>query len=230
MEIKQESCINCKIKSSVVAILSHEELAVLEKGCLQTEFSKGELIFKEGSPAKHIVYIRDGFVKLSKKGIGGKDYILSISKKGAYLGINNLNKKTKQFYVSATALTPTKVCFIDIEKFSVLLRKNCNFATEVISYIFEDEMNYYERLVNNVQQQVPGRLASTLFYFRNNVYGKNPFVLNITKVELASLIGTSRESVTRLLKEFQDEKIIKMEKSTINIIDEAKLERIRQKG
>ncbi|WP_347839813.1 Crp/Fnr family transcriptional regulator [uncultured Draconibacterium sp.] len=213
-----------------MAILSHEELEVLEKGCLQTEFSKGELIFKEGSPANHIVYIREGFVKLSKKGIGGKDYILSISKKGAYLGINNLNKKTKQFYISATALTPTKVCFIDIDKFSALLSKNCQFASEVISYIFEDEMNYYDRLVNNVQQQVPGRLASTLFYFRNSVYGENPFNLNITKVELAALIGTSRESVTRLLKEFQDEKIIKMNKSFIHIIDEAKLEQIRQKG
>ena len=230
MLMKQEKCVDCKIKSNVVAILSNEELAVLEKGCLQTEFTKGELIFKEGSPANHIVYVREGYVKLSKKGIGGKDYILSISKKGAYLGINNLNKKTKQFYISATALTKTKVCFIDIEKFSMLLQKNCKFAMEVISYIFDDEMNYYDRLVNNVQQQVPGRLASTLFYFRNNVYGENPFTLNITKVELASLIGTSRESVTRLLKEFQEENIIKMEKSKIHIVDEAKLERIRQKG
>lgn len=230
MEIKTESCVNCTIKSSVVSILNKEELGVLEKGCLQTEFHKGELIFKEGSPANHIVYIRDGFVKLSKKGIGGKDYILSISKKGAYLGINNLNKKTKQYYISATALTTTKVCFIDIQKFNALLHKNCNFATEVISYIFDDEMNYYDRLANNVRQQVPGRLANTLFYFRHQVYNQNPFQLNITKVELASLIGTSRESVTRLLKEFQDENIIKMEKSVIHILDESKLETIRQKG
>lgn len=230
MEIRKEGCLNCKIKSSVVSILNEEELSVLEKGCLQTEFNKGELIYKEGSPANHIVYIRDGFVKLSKKGIGGKDYILSISKKGAYLGINNLNKKTKQYYVSATALTTTKVCFIDIDKFSVLLSKNCEFASEVISYIFEDEMNYFDRLVNNVQQQVPGRLANTLFYFRYQVYNQNPFLLNITKVELASLIGTSRESVTRLLKEFQEEKIIRMEKSKIYILDEDKLETIKQKG
>ena len=230
MEIKKESCINCTIKSSVVSNLNTEELSVLEKGCLQTEFQKGELIFKEGSPANHIVYIRDGFVKLGKKGIGGKDYILSISKKGAYLGINNLNKKTKQYYISATALTTTKVCFIDIEKFAALLKRNCDFASEVINYIFDDEMNYYDRLVNNVQQQVPGRLANTLFYFRYEVYDQNPFNLNITKVELASLIGTSRESVTRLLKEFQDEGIIETHKNRITIIDEKKLQEIQRKG
>jgi len=230
MDIKKESCLNCTIKSSIVSILNEDELEVLEKGCLQTEFQRGELIFKEGSPASHIIYIREGFVKLSKKGLGGRDYILSISKKGAYLGINNLNKKTKQYSNSATALTTTKVCFIDIDKFGILLKKNGAFATEVIYYIFDDEMNYYDRLINNVQQQVPGRLADTLLYFRDQVYGENPFHLNITKVELASLIGTSRESVTRLLKEFQNAGIITVVKNTVTILDENKLMEIKQKG
>lgn len=230
MELKKESCLNCTIKSNIVSILNEAELGVLEKGCLQTEFQKGELIFKEGSPANHIIYIRDGFVKLSKKGLGEKDYILSISKKGAYLGINSLNKKNRQYSNSATAISTTKVCFIDIEKFGILLKENGTFATEVISYIFDDEMNYYDRLINNVQQQVPGRLADTLLYFRYQVFGTNPFSLNITKVELASLIGTSRESVTRLLKEFQDNGIVRTEKNKITILDEEKLQQIKQKG
>ncbi len=230
MEYRKETCLNCTIKSNVISILNEKELARLETGCLQNVFQKGELIFKEGMPANHIVYIREGFVKLSKRGIGGKDYILSIAKKGAYLGINNLNKKTRLYYTSATALTTTELCFIDIEKFGILLKENGKFATEVIYYIFDDEMNYYDRLVNNVQQQVPGRLANTLFYFKNQVYGTNPFNLNITKVELASLIGTSRESVTRLLKEFQDEGIIRANKNVITILDEKKLRDIQQKG
>ena len=230
MEIKKESCLNCTIKSSIVSILNEDELEVLEKGCLQTEFQRGELIFKEGSPANHIIYIREGFAKLSKRGLGGKDYILNISKAGAYLGINNLNKKAKQYSNSATALTTTKVCFIDIDEFAILLKRNGSFATEVIYYIVDDEMNYYDRLINNVQQQVPGRLADTLLYFRYQVYGENPFKLNITKVELASLIGTSRESVTRLLKEFQETGIISMDKNTVTILDESKLLEIKQKG
>lgn len=229
MEIKN-SCLYCTIKSSIVSILNQEELVVLENACSQTEFQRGELIFKEGSPANDIIYIREGFVKPSKKGLGGKDYILSISKKGAYLGINHLNKKSKQYHNSATALTPTKVCFINIDKFDVLLERNCGFAREIIYYILEDEMNYYDRLVNNVQQQVPGRLANTLFYFRYQVFDENPFNMNITKVELASLIGTSRESVTRLLKEFQDAGIIRIDKNSITILDEAKLLEIKQKG
>ena len=230
MEFKKESCLHCTLKSSTVSLLKPGELAELEEACSQTDFKRGELIYKEGSPANDIIYIREGFIKLSKKGLNGKDYILSISKRGAYLGINHLNKKTKHYRNSATALTNARVCFINMDKFDVLLERNATFAREVIHYILDDEMYYYERLVNNVQQQVPGRLANTLLYFKNQVYGENTFNLNLTKVELASLIGTSRESVTRLLKEFHDSGFIRIDKNSIMIVDEEKLSEIKRKG
>jgi len=223
-------CHNCIFKSSAVETLTQEELFFLGKGCSQMIFNKKDLIFKEGAPAKHIAYIRKGFVKLSKKGIGNKDFILSISGKGAYLGIQNLSKKNFKYYFSATAITEAEICFINIDKFGKLLKLNGKFATEVITYIFNDEMNYFDRLVNNVQQQLPGRLANTLLYFKNQVYQSKTFSLNLTKSELASLIGTSRESVSRQLKEFQDAGFIESENKFIKILDEKKLEQIKNKG
>lgn len=230
MNILGNSCVNCTIKSSAVSILNKSELCILEEGCSKTKFKKGELIFKEGAPANHITYVRDGFIKLVKQGIGGKEFILSVSKKGAYIGIQNLNRKSNENYFSAIAVTNSDVCFIDIDCFARLLRQNGTFATEVINTIFGDQMNYFDRLVNNVQQQLPGRLANTLLYFQNEVYNSNSFNLNLTKVELAALIGTSRESVSRILKEFHDAGIIRMDKSKITILDEEKLEVIKQKG
>lgn len=230
MNIMGNSCIDCTLKSNAVSILNKNELCILEEGCSKTCFSKGELIFKEGAPAQHITYVRAGFIKLVKQGIGGKDFILSISKKGAYIGIQNLNQKSKTNYFSAIAVTDSEVCFIDIECFARLLKQNGTFATEVITTIFSDQMNYFDRLVNNVQQQLPGRLANTLSYFRNEVYNTNPFNLNLTKTELAALIGTSRESVSRILKEFQETEIVKMDRKVITILDEEKLELIKQKG
>jgi CRP/FNR family transcriptional regulator len=230
MDGVKTSCINCKLKSNAVTNLNDNELSFLEKGCYQTDFKKGDLLFKENAPSKHIVYIRKGFAKLSKKGIRDRDYILSISGKGAYLGIQNLSKKNFSYYFSATAITTMEICFIDIEIFGNLLESNGKFAMEVITYIFNDEMNYFDRLVNNVQQQLPGRVANALLYFKNEVYNENPFSLNLTKTELASLVGTSRESVTRILKDFQDMKVIKTERNMICLLDEEKLVQIKRKG
>lgn len=230
MDQQNETCYNCIFKSSAVETLNQEELFFLGKGCSQTLFNKKDLIFKEGAPAKHIAYIRKGFVKLSKKGIGNKDFILSISGNGAYLGIQNLSQKNFNYYFSAAAITEAEICFIDIDKFGQLLELNGKFATEVITYIFNDEMNYFDRLVNNVQQQLPGRLANTLLYFKNQVYKSATFNLNLTKSELASLIGTSRESVSRQMKEFQDAGFIQTENKSITIFDEKKLEQIKNKG
>jgi CRP-like cAMP-binding protein len=230
MEINNIKCRNCVIKSSAVSVLDYAELGILENGCFQTHFHRGELIYKEGSPAKQIIYIREGFVKLSKMIPGGKEYIVGISKQGGYLGIQNLNQTSTANYFSAYAMTDVQVCFLDSDYFDKLIRRNGEFAAQVISYIIKDEMDNFDRFLNNVQLQLPGRLANILLYFLQQVYGENPFQLNITKSELAALIGTSRESVTRLLKGFQDDGIISVDKNTIYITNKLRLIEIKKKG
>lgn len=230
MNLKTNSCVNCTLKSKPVSVLDNNELGVLEQGCSMIQYDKGELIFKEGGPVQHIIYLRDGFVKLVKKGATGKDFIISISKMGSYLGLQNLDKETKTNYYSAIALTKSELCFIDRNHFTDLLRSNGDFAIQVLSTVFKDEMNYFDRLVKNVQQQLPGRLANTISYFANEVYDENPFTLNLTQSEIAALIGTSRESVSRILKEFQEMGIIALKHNVLTILNEKKLEEIKQKG
>ncbi|WP_372650528.1 Crp/Fnr family transcriptional regulator [Draconibacterium sp.] len=230
MNLIANTCVDCSLKSGAVSVLDNNELCALEEGCAKTAYQKGELIFKEGGPVQHIIYIRKGFVKLVKKGAGGKDFILSVSKQGSYLGIQNLDENIKTNYFSAITLTNSEVCFIDRHCFASLLKQNGEFALKVLSTVFNDEMNYFDRLVKNVQQQLPGRLANTISYFANEVYGENTFALNLTQTEIAALIGTSRESVSRILKEFQEMGIIALEHNVLTILNEKKLEEIKQKG
>lgn len=230
MKTENKSCVDCVLKSNIISILNQKELCILGDGCLKIDFKKGETIFKEGTPSQSIAYIRNGFVKLSKTGLSGKDVILSIAKSGSYQGIQNLNQKNRVNYVSVIAVTDCEVCFIDRTCFENLLKQNGTFALKVISYIFDDEMNYFDRFLNNVQQQLPGRLANALLYFSRKVYANSSFELNLTKTELGSLIGTSRESVTRLIKEFDSIGLITANKSGITILDENRLEEIKHKG
>lgn len=230
MNIFTNSCVDCTLKSNAVSVLDSNELCALDEGCSRTRYEKGELIFKEGGPVQHIIYLREGFVKLVKRGAGGKDFIFSISKKGSYLGLQNLNKETKINFYSAISLTQAEVCFIDRDCFINLLKQNGEFALQVLSTVFSEEMNYFDRLVNNVQQQLPGRIANAISYFAREVYSKNPFVLNLTQTEIASLVGTSRESVSRILKEFQEMGIISIQRNVFTILNETRLEEIKQKG
>lgn len=230
MNLLTNTCVDCTLKSNAVSVLDNKELCALEEGCSRTMYEKGELIFKEGGPVQHIIYLREGFVKLVKKGAGGKDFIFSISKKGAYLGLQNLNKNRKTNYYSAITLTKSDLCFIDRRCFTELLKKNGEFALKVLSTVFTDEMNYFDRLVNNVQQQLPGRVANAIDYFAREVYGENPFVLNLTQSEIASLVGSSRESVSRILKEFQDMGIIRTQRNVFTILNQSRLDEIKHKG
>ncbi len=230
MKIKEFRCANCIEKSDAVLLLQTEQLQTIEEGCLRIRFNKGELIVKEGAPASHIVYVREGFIKLFKNGAGDRDYVLKISKKGAFLNLQNLNPANTQYFCSGFALTEVKVCFIAIQSFLQLLKDNGTFACEVLVKILKDERNYCERLTNNLQQQLPGRLANAFLYFKNQVYNENPFNLNLTRSEVASLIGTSRESVSRMLIEFQRLGIIKADKNKITVLDENRLEEIKLKG
>ncbi|WP_319230264.1 Crp/Fnr family transcriptional regulator [Draconibacterium orientale] len=230
MNLTTNSCVNCTIKSKPFSVLEDSELSTIGETCSMIQYEKGELIFKEGGPVQHIIYLREGFVKLVKKAAGGKDFILSISKRGSYLGLQNLDQETKTNYYSAVALTKSEVCYINRNHFRTLLKSNGDFALKVLSTVFEDEMNYFDRLVKNVQQQLPGRLANTISYLANEVYGENPFSLNLTQTEIAALIGTSCESVSRILKEFQDLEIIDLKKNVLTILNEKRLEEIKHKG
>ena len=75
MSQADKGCVGCNIKSNAVSILNESELGILEEGCSKVRFKKGELVFKEGVPSTHISYVRSGFIKLVKRGIGGKDFI-----------------------------------------------------------------------------------------------------------------------------------------------------------
>lgn len=79
MNIENNDCLNCGLKSNIVSVLNRNELCILGEGCLKITYKKGETIFKEGTPSQSIACIRSGFIKLYKKGIGVKDNILSVS-------------------------------------------------------------------------------------------------------------------------------------------------------
>ncbi len=221
-------CSDCLIKSAAAKNLNIEEFEVLENNSACVAFKKGEIIFKQDALSLNIAYLRTGLVKIHMKG-PSHEKIIRVVKAPTYLGIpTSMDMKVNQF--SATALEDTTVCFIESNVFRNFIYTNGKFAYEVILELCRNELFDYQRYASLAQKQVPGMVAETLICFSDKIYGKDQFNIPLSRSDMADLIGTSRESVSRILTEFSHEKIIEVNNNEISIINKDLLIQISEKG
>ncbi len=229
MSTENLNCKDCADRSCAVAILSNPELEVLNSNISNIRFEKGERLFKQAALNSHILYIRRGLVKVHMRSEDQKDFILKITPAPAYLGLPTIFGDCVNQY-SATAIEPTDACCIDITTFKSLIRNNGAFAYEIIADICKDELCNFRNFVDKAHKQAPGRLAGALIYFAEQVYHQSEFRLPLTRSELAELISTSRESVSRNLHLLKEAGIIDLDKNRIRILKREKLRLIHMAG
>ncbi len=226
--MENHKCIDCEFKSSASKILSSEEFDILEKNSALVFFKKGDIIFKQGALSTNVAYLRTGIVKIHKRGVS-HEKILRIAKSPSYFGIpTTFGDKINQY--AATALEDSSVCFIDSNLFRNFIFKNGKFAYELIVELCENELNDYERYANQSQKQVPGLVAETLLCIADKIFNSSRFNFPLSQSELADLVGTSRESISRILSDFSANKIIAFNGKELNILKRDVLEHISEKG
>lgn len=221
-------CRLCNLKSSAAEFLSVKELEALESNCAQISFKKGEVIFREGTLATNIAYLKSGLVKTHLKGPTG-DKILRLVKAPSYLGLPTTFGDKINHY-SATALTEAHICFISLDTFREFIFKNGSFAYEIILDLCRHELSDYQRYANMSQKQLPGRLAEIILCMSYEVFKSNKFELPLSNNELSDFISTSRESISRILSDFSKDGIISINKKELTILNEDMLQKISMKG
>jgi len=226
--MKKIDCVQCDIKSPAAELLSKEELDNLGKNCAQVYFNPGEIIFKQDALSSNIVYIRTGVVKLHMMG-PDRESILKIEKAPTYLGIPTTFGDRINHY-SATAVTETTACFIDINAFKDFIYQNGNFAYQIIIDLCKNELNHFHRCVNLTQKQLNGRIADAIFRIADYIFKNDEFQMILNRNEFADMVGSSRESVSRVLTQFHDEGIIHMNGKSMRILDRSTLELISKNG
>jgi len=188
----------------------------------ELSFKKGELISKQGLLMTHIIFIRKGFAKLYLEH-EGELIILDIAQPGTFIGIQSLYGESV-FPFTVEALTDTEVCLKDIKLFRELVLENSEFSRGIIEILNGELLRSYNRMFSLTTKQISGRFAELLFYMRNVLYASNPFKLTIARKELADLVSTTPESISRLLSDFKEQGFIKVNGQTIEILDPQKLE------
>ncbi|NQU32736.1 MAG: Crp/Fnr family transcriptional regulator [Bacteroidetes bacterium] len=224
-----EDCEYCKIRSKAVEVLKTEEVVILQENCAEVELDADEIIIKEGSLSSHIGYLKEGLAKIHKRGVKGTDQILKILQPGSYIGMQTvLSSKIHQY--SASTIEKSKICYIDITSFKQLITKNADFANELILYLCRDELTYFTRFVNVHQKQIDGRLADTILFFSDEVNKSRKFKIPLKRSDLAALVCSTRESVTRAIRDLSDIGTIKVKGKTFEILNYELLKKISEKG
>jgi len=221
-------CATCLFKSSAAKTLDIEQIGKLEQNCAVANLKKGDIIFKQGIFASNIIFLKEGIVKLFVEG-PSTEQILKIVKGPTYLGIpTTLDEKFNHY--SATALENVNACFIDVSTFKSFVHENGKFAYEIIVELCKNEINLFNKCVNRSQKNARGRIADSILFFYNEIFQNKNFSMPLTRQELGNYVDTSRESVSRILTEFTNDKIIELKGRKINILNLEKLKLISQTG
>lgn len=198
-------CEQCIVREfSSLKALTKDELLKLSSCKTSHIIKKGEVIFEEGENVNGIYCIKDGVCKLTKLSANGKDHIVKLVTKGELLGQRSMISD-EPVNLSAVALEDMQVCFIPKSEVMGYFDKNNQFSMNVMKSICGDLKEADDHMVNLAQKTVKERLAETLLYL-NNTFGKNKdnsLKIQLSRDELASIIGTATESCIRLLSDFK---------------------------
>lgn len=230
-ECRHDCCFsdqNCG-NSHIFGLLTANELHELMDNKRQIHFRPGETILKQNTPLTHLVCIKNGLAKVVSEDPRGKNLILQIIKSNSvFMAGGSIMDDFRHFTVAA--ITEIDCCFIDTNKLYTLLTRNSTFAIELLKHSNDQHLKMLSTLINLTNKYMPGRVADTLLYLKNNIFETNPYNFVLSKQELADMSGMTKESFIRSLKEFEDSGLIHHSRNTVEILKENDLIEISKNG
>jgi len=224
----KSKCKLCSIKSKAALALSDEEIEKLSSNCALVNFHKGDSVFKQGTFSTNVAYLRKGLAKIHIAG-PHHEQIARLVKAPSYLALpTTFGDKINQY--SVTVVEKAEVCYIDINVFRFLLSKNPDFSYEIMIDLCRNELEVLNRCANRTQKQVRGKIADVILEMSDKIYNSNLFTLPVTQEEIGNLIDSSRESVSRVLAEFEKDELIRIKGRKVEVLNRKSLKLISANG
>ncbi|MBU5316499.1 Crp/Fnr family transcriptional regulator [Clostridium bornimense] len=218
----------CAKDISIFSSLDSSELTEIIEKMNHKRVNKNDVIFLEGEKAQTLYFLNVGKIKIYKYTKDGKEQILHILSEGDFFGELNLLKESK-YRFNAKAIEESKICMLSKENFKEILLYKPEIAIKILE-IMGERLSDVESLAQNLAtNDIDARIAFLLKELSDK-YGKNNegnlvINLHLTREDMASYVGITRETISRKLKKFEEEGIIKIVGTKkIIIIDNEKLE------
>jgi len=174
------------------------------------EFPKKATIYAQGDPAKTVMYIQQGGVKLSVVNATGKEAVVAILKPGDFFGEGCLTAQPIRIG-AATAVAPTIVLVIEKEEMIRVLHTEHEFSDRFITYMLSRNIRIEADLVDQLFNSTEKRLARALLLLAR--YGKDDrpqgVLPKVSQETLAETIGTTRTRVNMFMNKFKKMGFIK---------------------
>lgn len=214
-------CNNCDSKhGSAFSVLYNDELTILSSYKSCHTYKDGEIIFSEDKYPSGIYCVHKGKIKISRSGQEGREHIVRFATTGDILGYKALLSR-EPFSASAIALDDCTICFIPRNQFFEAIQKNPKLSMRMLEILASDLTHSEERVMELAQKSVRERLAETLLILQET-FGTNEedktINVNLTREEIANIVGTATESVIRLLADFKKSGLIVLKGRKIEIV------------
>jgi CRP-like cAMP-binding protein len=192
-------------------------------------FRRGELIFSEGEEGSGFYVVNTGRVKIYKLSSEGKEQILHIFGPGEPFGEVPVFTGQK-FPANAEAMEESRVFFFPKRSFVDLIKTNPSLALNMLG-ILSRRLRRFTALIDDLSlKEVPGRLAAYLLYLSRQRRSSTELELSITKAQLASLLGTIPETLSRILARMTAQGLIETQGRRIRILDLESLRDLVESG
>jgi CRP-like cAMP-binding protein len=209
--------------------LTDEQQSFLDDNSVKIRYRKGEMICKQGGFVSHVMYMNHGLAKVFLEN-GSNALVLRIIPDGNFLGLASISEEHTTFPYSAMAYIDSEIRQVDIKAFRKLMELNNDFTKEIINILSSNSIQIYGRFFCLTFKQAFGRLADILLCLSDRIFKNSEFDLPFSRKELAELSGMSPETVIRMLKEFKEEGLIKMDGKAIQVLDYDRLKQISETG
>jgi len=198
--------------------LNEEELTKITAISQKKAYKKGELIFNEGDVGDGFYIIETGKIKIFKLSFGGKEQILHIYGPGKPFGEVPVFTG-KNFPATAQAVVGSTLIFFPRKDFIAHITANPSLALNMLAVLSMRLREFTVMVENLALKEVPARLASYLGVLTKEQSNLSVVTLPVSKNQLAGLLGTTPETLSRIFSKMCGEGLIGMDRGIISILD-----------
>lgn len=223
----ERECDQCQTRTfTCFKGLPPEDLELLSANKYSKIYKKGQLIYHEGQKPIGIFCMNEGKIKIYRLGLDGKEHIVRFAVPGDMFGLRSLISGLV-YSTSSTAIEDSVICLIPKQVFFRIILKYPEISHCIMVMLSQMVEEAESKLLSIAQKPVRERVAETLIAL-HNMFNKDQLdnSINLSRYDLANIVGTATETVIRLLAEFKDNNLIYINGRKICIQDFEGLKKI----